>query len=139
MENNTRKWTIDIIEEWLQIAALVDKALPPVYRKGVSGQRYDIQRTWVELLWDAEDLKDRTPKWEPTNQQISMWEEVILRWLPRIKSGTDRKILWLRSAGGKWTRIGKVVNITRGTVAKRYIKALTELAEILNNPDTKIS
>ncbi len=139
MNKNESKWTIEIVEEWLQIAALVDRALPPVYHKGVSGQRYDIQRTWIELLWDVEEIKERTPRWEPTSQQITMWETVILRWLPKIKSSLDRKILWMRSAGGNWTRIGKVVNMTRGTVAKRYVKALNEMSDILNKADTKAS
>lgn len=96
------KWDRFCIEEWLQIATFVDRALPPVYRKGISGQRYDIQRTWIELLWDAEEINKRTPRWEPTSEQVSMWEEVILRWLPLLKNPCDRKIVWLRSSGGSW-------------------------------------
>ena len=51
------KWTIETVEEWIHIATLVDKSLPPVIHKGVRGQRIEIIREWYELLWDAEEMK----------------------------------------------------------------------------------
>lgn len=133
------KWDRFIIEEWLQIATFVDRALPAVYRKGISGQRYDIQRTWIELLWDTEEINKRTLRWEPTSEQISMWEEVILRWLPLLKNPGDRKIVWLRSSGASWPKIAKVANLSRQYTAKHYERAIEELLRKVPNLYTKIS
>lgn len=102
-------WDRETVEEWLGIAVLVDRCMPPVYHKGISGQRLEIQRSWTELLWDIDEIKNRTPKWQPTSQQVSMWEEVILRWLPLLENTKDRKILWLRVCGAQWTRIARIV------------------------------
>ena len=56
-----QKWTVEKVKYWLGIAALVDRALPPVMPPKVSGQKWDIIREWYELLWDqdTEDLKPR--------------------------------------------------------------------------------
>ena len=124
-------WNREVIEEWIGIAVLVDRCMPPVYRKGVAGQRLEIQRTWTELLWDAEEIKKHTPKWQPTSEQVTMWEEVILRWFPMINDGTNRKILWLRACGASWPRIAKLVYLGRTTVINRHSDTLLELLEKL--------
>lgn len=123
------KWDRFIIEEWLQIATMVDRVLPPVYRKGISGQKMDIQRTWLELMWDAEEIKKRTPRWEPTSEQVSMWEEVILRWLPLLKNPHERKIAWLRSCGASWPKIASLVPYSRQYTAIHYNHAIEELVK----------
>lgn len=124
-------WNREVIEEWIGIAVLVDRCMPPVYRRGISGQRLEIQRSWTELLWDAEEIKKRTPRWEPTAEQVTMWEEVILRWFPMINDGTNRKILWLRACGASWPRIAKLVCLGRTTVINRHSDTLLELLEKL--------
>ena len=61
-----------------------------------------------------------------------MWEEVVLRWYPLVDSEKDRKILWWRSAGMGWARIGKKIGLERHTIANRHGRALEELARELN-------
>lgn len=132
-------WDKEIVEEWIVIAVLVDRCMPPVYRKGVSGQRLEIQRTWTELLWEAEEIKKRTPKWQPTNEQVTMWEEVILRWFPLIPDGTNRKILWLRACGASWPKIAKVVGFSKPTVMARHSDTINLLVGKLQKFYHKIS
>ena len=78
-----QKWDVDTVKYWLSIAAMVDKALPPVTPPRVSGQKWDILREWYELLWDK-DQHDTRIRIQPTNRQVSMWEEVVLRWFKLI-------------------------------------------------------
>lgn len=139
MNLNNATWTPEEIEESLHIAALVEKSLPPVYRKGISGQKWNIIREWYELIWDADDPDTRQYRFQPTNQQVSLWEEVVLRWLPLVKDGEDKKILWFRAYGFGWTRIAKKLGVTRQTVAARHKKALEELTQKLKCFYAKIS
>ena len=132
-------WNREVIEEWIGIAVLVDRCMPPVYRRGISGQRLEIQRSWTELLWDAEEIKKRTPRWEPTAEQVTMWEEVILRWFPKIPDGPNRKIVWLRACGASWPRIAKVVGMGRTTVITHHADTIEDLVKKIPNLYPKIS
>ncbi len=126
-------WNRDLVEEWLQTATQVDRALPPV-KPGMQTNKMTFYRTWVEMLWDELDPDNHPqPVFHPTNAQVSMWEEVVLRWLPMVDSTTDRKILWWRSAFISWVKIGKLLDIERHTVANRYNRALDELVSVLNS------
>ena len=130
-------WTPSIIEEWLKIAAMVDKSLPPVRPAKVVGQKWDIVREWYEYLWDTND--DIEPHFQPTNKQISMWEEVVLRWFKLIDSNTDKKIVWMHACGKSWVKIGKVVHLSRQSVAFHYQKTIDALIKNLTNLYTEIS
>lgn len=126
-----QKWTVEKVKYWLGIAALVDRALPPVMPPKVSGQKWDIIREWYELLWD-QDTEDLKPRIQPTNEQISMWEEVVLRWFRMVDSDKDKKIIWLRSCGLSYPRISKKLGISRQTIIARYQTALERLVQNLN-------
>ncbi len=132
------KWTSELVIEWLDIAAKVDKSLPPVQIPKVTGQKWNIIREWYELLWDDDD-KDTRLQWHPTNEQISMWEEVVLRWFKLIDSNTDKKIVWMHSAGKSWVKIGKIVHLSRQSVASHYQKAIDDLVKKLTTLYTEIS
>jgi len=131
------KWTSELVIEWLDIAAKVDKSLPPVQVPKVTGQKWNIIREWYELLWD--DDKDIKSQWHPTNEQISMWEEVVLRWFKLIDTNTDKKIVWMHACGKSWVKIGKVVHLSRQSVASHYQKTINELTKKLTNLYTEIS
>lgn len=132
------KWTSELVIEWLDIAAKVDKSLPPVQIPKVTGQKWNIIREWYELLWDDDD-KDTRLQWHPTNEQISMWEEVVLRWFKLIDSNTDKKIVWMHAAGKSWVKIGKIVHLSRQSVASHYQKAIDDLVKKLTTLYTEIS
>lgn len=130
-------WDRDLVEEWLQTATQVERVLPPV-KPGTRTSSMTYYRTWVEMLWDELDPDNQPrPVFQPTNAQISMWEEVALRWLPLVDSTADRKILWWRSAFVSWVKIGKRLDIERHTVANRYNRAIDELVKALNSPRYK--
>ena len=131
-------WTPAVVEEWLKIAAMVDKSLPPVRPSKVLGQKWDIVREWYELLWDT-DTSDIKPHMQPTNEQVSMWEEVVLRWFRLIDNTTDKKIVWLRACGVSWTKIGKKVHLSRQSVALHHKNAIDALAKKVGILYTKIS
>lgn len=131
-------WTKDVVKEWLETAALVERALPPVYRKGAAGPKWNIIREWYELLWDDPEDIQGTPL-RPTSEQISIWEEVVLRWYRLIDSDTDKKIIWMRTMGYGWVKIGKKVGLSRQTVAGRYDRALANLTDKLPSFYHKIS
>ena len=97
----------------------------------VYGQKWYIIREWYELLWD-QDTEDLKPRIQPTNEQISMWEEVVLRWFRMIDSDKDKKIIWLRSCGLSYPRISKKLGISRQTIIARYQTALERLVQNLN-------
>lgn len=125
------EWTPELVEEWFCIAAKVERALPPVYRKGPSGRRWQFVREWYELLWDKDDDDGREPPFNPTNEQVGMWEEIVLRWWRLIDSDISKKVLWLRARGMGWARIGKKLGFSRQTIAARHKTALEELAYAL--------
>ena len=138
MNYNQIEWTTNCVEDWLKLAALVDKSLPPVKLPKVSGQKWDVIREWYELLWDT-DTTDIKPYFQPTNEQISMWEEVVLRWFKLIDSNTDKKIVWMHAAGMSWVKIGKKVHLSRQSVAAHHEKTINKLVEQLVSLYTEIS
>lgn len=107
-------WTAELIEEWICIAAQVERVMPPVGPR-MAQSRLIIVRDWQEMLWDAlraeEDKPE--PRFRPTNEQVSQWEEVVLRWFPMVDSAKDMKILWWRACGMSWSRIGKKLDLER--------------------------
>lgn len=129
MNKSETTWTSSLVEEWLSIAAKVDRVLPPVNNKTRVSQNWNVIREWYELLWDQDE--DVEPQWHPTNQQMSMWEEVVLRWFPLIDSDKDKKVLWLRACEMGWAKIGKKIGLTRQAAAARHKRALEQLTKTL--------
>jgi len=132
------KWTVELVAEWLSIAAMVDKSLPPVGIPKVTGQKWNVMREWYELLWD-DDKEDIKPRFNPTNEQVSIWEEVVLRWFVLIDKPVDKKIVWLQAAGMSWVKIGKKVHLSRQSVASHYKNAIDDLVKKLTTLYTEIS
>ncbi len=130
-------WTEEIVNDWLIIAANVDKSLPPVKMPKVTGQKWDIIREWYEFLWE-DDNSDVEPRWNPTSEQISMWEEVVLRWFKLIDSNTDKKIVWMHAAGASWVKIAKKVHLSRQAVAMHHKKAIENLTMKIKKLYTEI-
>ena len=135
--NYNIKWTPSIIEDWLKVAAMVDKSLPPVRPSKVVGQKWDIVREWYEYLWDRDD--DIKPRIQPTNEQVPMWEEVVLRWFKLIDNTIDKKIVWMRACDMSWSRIGKKVHLSRQSVALHHKNTLQDLANKVCTLYTKSS
>jgi hypothetical protein len=131
--NLDRVWTIEVVEEWICIAVQVERVMPSVYPKMATPRIVHV-RTWLEALWDElrDDDDKPKPQFQPTNKQVSMWEEVILRWLLLVDSGKDKKILWWRACGMSWNKIGRLLELERHTIANRHRRALEDLVKALN-------
>ncbi|MFI3241204.1 MAG: DUF6362 family protein [Alphaproteobacteria bacterium] len=128
MSYKKQVWDYEEVEEYLQIAAKVDKSLPKVVSKGYGTSSFVYIRTEAELFWN-----DKEPaRFKPTGEQVSIWEDVVLRWFSFIEAGEDKKIVWLRSCGMGWSRLGKKFSLTRQTVATRYKKAIKDIVFQLN-------
>jgi len=131
MNTSSIVWTVELVEEWICIAAQVERILPPV-GPHIAMARQTIIRSWQELLWDEFDDDKPVQAFLPTNEQVSQWETVVVRWLPMIDSNKDVKILWWRACGLGWTKIGRRLGLERHTIANRHARALADLAKTLN-------
>ncbi|MDD4556487.1 MAG: DUF6362 family protein [Alphaproteobacteria bacterium] len=126
-------WSPELVQEWLEIAAKVERVLPPVGPK-MAQARLMVVRDWLNLLWDEldEDEKCKEPRFYPTNEQITQWEIVVLRWFPLLADGRDKRILWWRACGMGWARIASRLHFERHTGMRRHKQALEELVRKLN-------
>jgi hypothetical protein len=131
MNLSSIEWTPALAEEWIGIAVLVERVLPGMGPR-MARAHIDYPVDWLSRLWDEMDDEKSEPRFQPTNEQVSMWEEVALRWIPLVDSVKDRKILWWRACGISWNRIGKKLGLERHTIANRHGRALEDLAKTLN-------
>ncbi len=125
-------WTPEVVAEWLVIAAKTERVMPSAGPK-MTQANMPAPIDYLSLLWDCldKDAQDKEPRFRPTCQQVSIWEEVVLRWYPMITDKRDMKILWMRSCGMGWTRIGKKMGLHRMTISINHARALKELTETL--------
>lgn len=132
-------WTSDLVEEWIAMAAKVERVLPPVGPRAIKNH-WPIARDFISQLWDEldDDEKRKEPRFQPTNEQITQWEIVVLRWFPLLTDRQDKKILWWRACGMGWVRIGKKLGLNRMTIAKYHAVAIENLVKKLNNYHSKI-
>lgn len=124
-------WTAEVVEEWLDIAVKVDRILPRPGPRMAKMRFPETPQDLSSLLWD--ELVGEIPesKFQPTNEQVSMYEEVVLHWLPMVADLMDRKILWLRACGCSWPRVAKIVHSERHLVSGFYKSAVENLAKKL--------
>lgn len=132
-------WTVELVEEWIAISAKVERVLPPVGPRKMKSH-WPVVQDFISQLWDEldEEEKRKEPRFQPTNEQISMWEEVVLRWFALIDDVQDRKILWWHACGMGWARIGRKLGLNRMTIAKYHAAAIENLVKKLNNTHSKI-
>jgi hypothetical protein len=127
-----KTWRPEIVEEWLQIAAKVDRIMP---RPGprMATPRIVSAPDWISLLWDKLSDDKPAPKFQPTNEQVSQYEEVVLRWFHLIPDPRDKKIVWMKSCGVSLRRMQKMLGIERHQISMRYKNAISALVKKLNS------
>ncbi len=122
-------WTKEVVEEWLAIAARVERVKPQVRPQGYRNCTLIVLRgLFGDLITDTE-AKNR---FKPTPEQNTMWEIVMLDWFKLIDSTDDKKIVWLHANGMGWVRIGKRFHLSRQTTANRYNRTIEALAKDLS-------
>lgn len=112
-----------MVEEWIHIAALTEAALPSTKPRNLLGTNWDSVAQWK----DKYDDKEIKQKFKPTNLQVSIWEEIVLRWFPMIDDMLSRKIVWSRACNMGWKRICAENNIGRTTARRKYNYAIDRL------------
>lgn len=129
-------WTSELVEEWLQTAAMVNRSMPCVGPQGYRSCTLTVVRSFFEIL--QADIPEKQ-KITPTREQRSMWEIVMLYWMNKIDSDENKKIVWLHSCGMGWVKIGQKYGLSRQTVADRYKRTIKALTSELNRHDIKYS
>jgi hypothetical protein len=88
---------------------------------------------WVKSV--IKQLKPKTSYSLPGNTaDVMQFSLVFTKWLDKVDSTTDRKILILAGAEMSMEKIGNLIGMHRQTVSRRHTKALDMLAWDLNRP-----
>ena len=119
--------TIEQIKQDLETAAYVDRLLPPVKAPKYRCCMPEIIYTPQELMF----MDRRLLKVKPTQEQISLWERVVLEWLP-ILSINDRRLVWKRANRIPWKLLCREFGLERTEMWRRYHGVLIKISFYIN-------
>lgn len=114
--------TIEQIKDDLETAAYVERLLPPVRAPKYRSCMPEIVYTAQELIF----MEKKPIKVYPTQEQISLWERVMLVWLP-ILSVDERRLVWKRANHIPWKLLCQEFCVSRQILALRHNKALLKI------------
>lgn len=89
--------SVDDIKNILETAAYVERLLPPVRSPKYRCCMPNIIYTQQEIAF----MDRRLVKPRPTQKQVSLWEKVILDWLPLL-TVDEKKLVWKRANRIPW-------------------------------------
>ena len=105
---------IEKIKDDLETAAYIDRLLPPVRAPRYRCCMPDIIYTAQEMIFmDKKPLKIR-----PNQEQIALWERVVLDWLP-ILAVDERRLVWKRANRIPWKLLCRQFGVSRQILAVR--------------------
>lgn len=114
--------TTEQIKQDLETAAYVERLLPPVKPPKYRCCMPDIIYTPQEIAF-----MDRRPvKLRPTQEQITIWETVILKWL-LLLTVEERRLVWKRANHLPWKLLCRDYGCTRVALWYRYDKAILKI------------
>lgn len=114
--------TIEEVKQDLETAAYVERLLPPVRAPKYRNCMPDIIYTPQELIF----MEERPLKIRPTQEQITLWERVVLEWLP-VLSLDERRLVWKRANRIPWKLLCREYGVSRQMLAIRYDKAIIKI------------
>ncbi|MBO5038408.1 MAG: helix-turn-helix domain-containing protein [Alphaproteobacteria bacterium] len=114
--------TIEEVKQDLETAAYVERLLPPVRAPKYRNCMPDIIYTPQELIF----MEKRPLKIRPTQEQITLWERVVLKWLP-VLSLDERRLVWKRANRIPWKLLCREYGVSRQMLAIRYDKAIIKI------------
>ena len=114
--------TIEEVKQDLETAAYVERLLPPVRAPKYRNCMPDIIYTPQELIF----MEKRPLKIRPTQEQITLWERVVLKWLP-VLSLDERRLVWKRANRLPWKLLCREYGVSRQMLAIRYDKAIIKI------------
>ena len=113
--------TIERIKQDLETAAYVDRLLPAVRAPKYRCCMPDIIYTPQEIVFmDKRPLKVR-----PNQEQISLWEQVMLEWLPILS--VERRLVWKRANRIPWKLLCREFGLCKSNLCARHSKALMKI------------
>ena len=91
--------TIEQIKNDLETAAYVERILPKVKVQGYQcfGKLFPIKYTEQEIAF----MEKLPIKVKPTQEQITIWETVVLEWLP-VLTPEESRLVWKRANRFPW-------------------------------------
>lgn len=113
----------------LETAAYVDRLLPPVRAPKYRCCMPEIVYTPQEMIF----MEKKPLKIRPNQEQIALWERVVLEWLP-ILAVDERRLVWKRANRIPWKLLCREFGVSRQMLAVRYERAL-----IKSNTGVKMS
>lgn len=122
-------WTEAMVKAYLEDAAEVMKALPPVRVQGY----FSTWPTPVHDFWDAYGWEAAENRWRPTARQITQME-FVCEWL-RFVPVRESKIIWRRACNVPWKVITHDLKSSRTAVSGWYNTGITRIVARLNAQD----
>ena len=113
---------IEKIKDDLETAAYVDRLLPPVRAPKYRCCMPEIVYTPQEMIF----MEKKPLKIRPNQEQIALWERVVLEWLP-ILAVDERRLVWKRANRIPWKLLCREFRVSRQMLAVRYDKALIKI------------
>ena len=113
---------IEKIKSDLETAAYVERLLPPVRAPKYRCCMPDIVYTPQEIIF----MEKKPLKIRPNQEQIALWECVVLKWLP-ILSAEERRLVWKRANRIPWKLLCREFGVSRQMLAVRYERALIKI------------
>ena len=127
--------SVEDVKKMLELAAKVDKALPPVKVKGAKALWPDFCLTEAEKKALRVISRDGEPDFEPTQEQIDIWYHVCAEWIKAFQGSDEKRqqwiVLWLKSCGCPSKIIEKKLGICRTKVWYVYDKGMACLLNFL--------
>lgn len=114
---------IEKIKDDLETAAYVERLLPPVRAPKYRCCMPDIVYTPQEIIF----MEKKPLKIRPTQEQIALWECVVLKWLP-ILSVDERRLVWKRANRIPWKLLCREFGVSRQGLSKNYCVAIAKIA-----------
>jgi hypothetical protein len=117
-----REMTDDDIKNALETAAYVERLLPEVRPPKYRCCMPEIVYTPQEIIFmDRKLVKPR-----PTQEQITIWETVILQWLP-ILTVYERNLVWKRADRLPWKLLCRELGKSRVHLWRIYDRAILKI------------
>ena len=114
--------TIEKIKNDLETAAYVDRLLPPVRAPKYRCCMPEIVYTPQEMIF----MEKKPLKIRPNQEQIALWERVVLEWLP-ILAVDERRLVWKRANRIPWKLLCREFGVSRQMLTVRYERALIKI------------
>ncbi len=115
--------TSEQIKQDLETAAYVERLLPAVRSPKYRCLMPDIVYTPQEIAFmDRRPIKPR-----PTQEQITLWERVILEWLSVLEKD-ERRLVWKRANRIPWKYLCREFGYSRADMWRQYQSALLKVS-----------